>query len=82
MSGKVKVPAIDTSWYNVLKPVFESDLMASLRTFLRTEKAAGKTIYPPGNEIFNAYNLTPLNKVRCVIIGQDPYHGVGQAHAR
>jgi uracil-DNA glycosylase len=51
-----------------------------LRAFLKEEKAAGKTIYPPGSLIFNAFNHTPFEKVRVVIIGQDPYHGPGQAH--
>ena len=54
--------------------------MAELRVFLRTEKAAGKTIYPRGRDIFRALDLTPLDTVRVVILGQDPYHGPGQAH--
>lgn len=54
--------------------------MEALRTFLKQEKAAGKTIYPPGPLIFNAFNHTPFEKVKVVIIGQDPYHGPGQAH--
>jgi len=54
--------------------------MKELRAFLAAEKAAGKTIYPPGKLIFNALNSTPFNKVRVVILGQDPYHGPGQAH--
>jgi uracil-DNA glycosylase len=49
-------------------------------TFLKTEKSAGKTIYPPGALIFNAFNQTPLSKLKVVILGQDPYHGAGQAH--
>lgn len=61
-------------------PEFDSDYMATLRSFLLAEKAAGKTIYPKGAEWFRALDLTPLNKVRVVILGQDPYHGPGQAH--
>jgi len=54
--------------------------MQTLKTFLQQEKVAGKTIFPPGPLIFNAFNHTPFDKVRVVIIGQDPYHGPGQAH--
>ena len=54
--------------------------MAELRDFLRDEKKKGKEIFPPGNEYFNALNTTPLDRVKLVIIGQDPYHGPGQAH--
>jgi uracil-DNA glycosylase len=54
--------------------------MQALRDFLRQEKAAGKTIYPPSPLIFNAFNHTPFEQVRVVIIGQDPYHGPNQAH--
>jgi uracil-DNA glycosylase len=54
--------------------------MQALAAFLRTEKRAGKHIYPPGGEIFNAFAHTPFAAVRVVILGQDPYHGPGQAH--
>lgn len=54
--------------------------MASLRVFLREQKAQGKRIYPPGPEIFAALNATPFDRVKVVILGQDPYHGPGQAH--
>ena len=54
--------------------------MQQLRSFLQQEKAAGKTIFPPGPQVFNALNSTALDQVRVVIIGQDPYHGPGQAH--
>jgi uracil-DNA glycosylase len=57
------------------KPYFES----LVRT-LRREKAEGRTIYPPGSQIFRAFDLTPMDKVKVVILGQDPYHGPGQAH--
>lgn len=79
MGEKVK-PKIDETWLEVLKPAFESASFSELKTFLKEEKAKGKTIFPPGSEIFNAFNLTPLPDVKCVIIGQDPYHGPQQAH--
>ncbi|MVZ98681.1 uracil-DNA glycosylase [Sphingorhabdus sp. IMCC26285] len=68
------------SWKAPLLPEFSSDYMAALRQFLVSEMAAGKTIYPKGSEWFRALDLTPLDKVRVVILGQDPYHGPGQAH--
>ena len=68
------------SWKAPLLPEFNSDYMAALKEFLASEKAAGKTIYPKGSEWFSALDLTPLDKVRVVILGQDPYHGPGQAH--
>jgi uracil-DNA glycosylase len=68
------------SWKAALQLEFDSDYMAALKTFLTAEKAAGKTIYPKGSEWFRALDLTPLDRVRVVILGQDPYHGPGQAH--
>ena len=68
------------SWKAPLLPEFEADYMAQLRGFLVAEKAAGKQIFPKGSEWFRAMDLTPLDKVRVVILGQDPYHGPGQAH--
>ncbi len=68
------------SWKTPLLPEFQSDYMAQLRAFLVTEKAAGKRIFPKGSEWFRALDLTPLDKVRVVVLGQDPYHGPGQAH--
>lgn len=68
------------SWKAPLLPEFEAEYMAHLRAFLLAEKAAGKQIYPKGSEWFRAMDLTPLDKVRVVILGQDPYHGPGQAH--
>ncbi|WP_373475044.1 uracil-DNA glycosylase [Sphingorhabdus sp.] len=68
------------SWKTPLLSEFSSDYMAALKQFLQSEKAAGKTIYPKGSEWFRALNLTPLDKVRVVILGQDPYHGPDQAH--
>lgn len=75
--SQVKLP---DDWKKVLAPALLSDEMAALRDFLQTEKAAGKVIYPPSSLIFNALNSTALSQVKVVIIGQDPYHGAGQAH--
>lgn len=71
---------IEESWKHVLNDEFEKPYFSELRRFLQAEKALGKTIYPPGSLIFNAFNSTPFDKVRVVILGQDPYHGAGQAH--
>lgn len=71
---------IEASWKEVLKNEFSKPYFQQAVTFLKTEKAAGKIIYPPGNLIFNAFNTTPFDKVKVVILGQDPYHGKGQAH--
>ena len=59
---------------------FEKPYFASLVRFLHEEKTAGKRIFPPGSQIFRAFDLTPVDKVKVVILGQDPYHGPGQAH--
>ena len=71
---------LEASWKEALRDEFDKPYMKELGEFLRTEKAAGKEIYPPGPLIFNALNSTPLEQVKVVIIGQDPYHGPGQAH--
>ena len=68
------------SWQTVTGDEFNKPYMLALRDFLKQQKALGKVIYPPSPLIFNAFNHTPFEKVRVVIIGQDPYHGVGQAH--
>ena len=68
------------SWLAVIGDELEKPYMQALRDFLKQEKAAGKVIYPPSPLIFNAFNHTPFEQVRVVIIGQDPYHGDGQAH--
>jgi uracil-DNA glycosylase len=68
------------SWKEPLAPEFASPYMADLRAFLVAEKAQGKRIFPKGSEWFRALDLTPLDQVRVVILGQDPYHGEGQAH--
>lgn len=77
MSTPVK---LDPSWLKVLQPQFEAPYMAELRKFLVQEREAGKQIFPKGSEWFHALDATPLDKVRVVIIGQDPYHNDGQAH--
>jgi uracil-DNA glycosylase len=71
---------IEASWKDQLAAEFAADYMAELSQFLRDEKAAGKSIYPPNNEIFAAFDMTPFAKVKVVILGQDPYHRPGQAH--
>lgn len=71
---------LEASWKQRLLPEFEREYMLKLRGFLQQEKRKGKTIFPPGPQIFNALNSTPLEQVKVVILGQDPYHGAGQAH--
>lgn len=68
------------SWKAVLGDEFAQPYMRNLKDFLQAEKAAGKQIFPKGAEYFRALDLTPLDEVRVVILGQDPYHGAGQAH--
>ena len=75
--GEVK---LHPSWLEPLRGEFESPYMQALRQFLVAEKTAGKRIYPKGDAWFRALDLTPLEDVRVVILGQDPYHGEGQAH--
>lgn len=70
---------IEQSWKNALADEFEKPYFASLVRFLHEEKAAGQRIYPPGSQIFKAFELTPVDQVKVVILGQDPYHGAGQA---
>ena len=71
---------IDQSWKDALAGEFEKPYFASLVRFLHEEKTAGKKIFPPGSQIFRAFDLTPVSQVKVVILGQDPYHGPGQAH--
>jgi uracil-DNA glycosylase len=71
---------IHPSWKEQLKDEFGKTYFQQIVTFLKTEKAQGKIIYPPGPLIFNAFNSTHFEKVSVVILGQDPYHGKGQAH--
>ncbi len=70
---------IEESWKKVLEPVFQKPYFKNLIDFIKSEYKR-KTIYPPGNLIFNAFASTPFEKVKVVIIGQDPYHGHNQAH--
>ena len=77
MSAAVK---LDESWKAALADEFSSPSMAELRSFLKAEIDAGKQVVPKGSEYFAALDLTPLDQVRVVILGQDPYHGDGQAH--
>lgn len=71
---------IEDSWKNLLATEFSKPYFRQIVHHLKTEKTQGKTIYPPGPFIFNAFNSTPVEKVKVVILGQDPYHGPGQAH--
>ncbi len=71
---------LEPSWLSILKGEFELQYMLDLKNFLKLEKDAGHTIYPKGNDIFNAFWKTPLTNLKVVILGQDPYHGDRQAH--
>lgn len=71
---------IEASWKEKLKDEFKKPYFENIVTHLKTEKQLKKTIYPPGPEIFNAFNKTPFDKVKVLILGQDPYHGPHQAH--
>lgn len=72
--------ALEPSWLEILKGEFEKDYMIKLKAFLQQEKEDGYTIYPKSKDIFNAFAKTPFDNVKVVILGQDPYHGAGQAH--
>jgi uracil-DNA glycosylase len=76
-AGQVK---LDPSWLSILEAEFSKPYMLKLRQFLLTEKKGGKVIYPHGSEYFSALDSTPFDQVKVVILGQDPYHGPGQAH--
>ncbi len=71
--------AIEQSWKNALAGEFEKPYFAGLVRYLHNEKASGQKIFPPGKQIFKAFELTPVDEVKVVILGQDPYHGYGQA---
>lgn len=71
---------LEESWRLALTSEFSAPYMAALKGFLQAEKQAGKVIFPRGSEYFRALDLTPLGQVKVVILGQDPYHGEGQAH--
>lgn len=71
---------LEDSWKRVLANEFSSPYMGALKEFLVAEKANGKRIFPKGTQYFRALDLTPIDQVRVVVLGQDPYHGAGQAH--
>jgi uracil-DNA glycosylase len=71
---------IDESWKKVLAKEFNQPYFAAIKEYILAEKQKGKKVYPPGPQIFQAFNLTPIDQVKVVILGQDPYHGQGQAH--
>jgi uracil-DNA glycosylase len=71
---------IDPSWHEALASEWEQPYFKDLKAFLVREREEGHTVYPPGSLIFNAFNKTPFDRVKVVILGQDPYHGPGQAH--
>ncbi|HNR27611.1 MAG TPA: uracil-DNA glycosylase [Bacteroidales bacterium] len=71
---------IEASWKNVLQPEFSKPYFEGIASFLHDEIRQGKTIYPPGKLIFNAFALTPFHALKVVLLGQDPYHQPGQAH--
>ena len=71
---------IEQSWKNALAGEFDKPYFASLVRFLHKEKTEGRKVFPPGSQIFRAFELTPVPQVKVVILGQDPYHGPGQAH--
>lgn len=71
---------LEPGWLSVLGPQFDLPYMTGLKDFLQQEKQRGKVIYPPGSLWFNAFNTTPFDKVKVVVLGQDPYHGPHQAH--
>jgi uracil-DNA glycosylase len=71
---------IEAGWKEILQDEFTKTYFLQIVNFLKAEKLAGKTIYPPGGLIFNAFDSTPFQGVKAVLLGQDPYHGPGQAH--
>lgn len=80
VSASTVASRLPPSWREALTPVLESERVQRLHGFLDAEEAAGKRIYPPKDSRFRAFELTPLDAVKVVILGQDPYHGSGQAH--
>ena len=71
---------IAESWRKILQEEFDKPYFSGIVSTIKREQQAGETIYPAGRLIFNAFDQTPLERVKCVILGQDPYHGPGQAH--
>lgn len=80
MADAQKKIDLEPSWLSHLEPEFQQPYMQNLKQFLLREKQQGKVIFPPSKNIFNAFNSTPLDHVKVVILGQDPYHGPNQAH--
>ncbi len=78
--GGGRAVQLEPSWLAQLAGEFEQPYMRQLRQFLQQEKQRGRRIFPKGDEFFNAFAHTPLDRVKVVILGQDPYHGEGQAH--
>ena len=76
----MNIESLDPSWKEILKSQIQSPYFKELQRFLDNEKKEDKIIYPPEESIFEAFAFTPFDKVKVVIIGQDPYHGEGQAH--
>jgi uracil-DNA glycosylase len=79
MSEKIATVQIEAGWKQALSDTFQQPYFAAIKTFLVAAKSEGKVVYPPGPLIFNAFNQTPWDKVRVVILGQDPYHNPGEA---
>src|ERR1043165_1878620 len=79
MSETTSPVQIEESWKQVLKDEFQKPYFPLIKQFIVAQKAKGKTVYPPGQLVFNAFNLTPFSDIKVVILGQDPYHGPGQA---
>lgn len=77
---ETKSVLIEESRKQLLQEEFEKPYFSQIKEFLKGEIAKGYTIYPQGKHIFNAFNLTPFDQVKVVILGQDPYHGEGEAH--
>lgn len=73
-------PQLELSWRLALQEEFQKAYMKELRAFIAQERAGSEPVFPPARDVFNAFSLTPLEKVKVVIVGQDPYHGLGQAH--
>src|ERR1700760_1808903 len=80
MSEHQPAVQIEESWKKAIADEFAKPYFAEIKKHILHEKEKGKKVYPPGPLVFNAFNLTPFNDVKVVIIGQDPYHGAGQAH--
>lgn len=78
-AGRASRVRLEPSWLEALGPEFDKPYLRELSAFLRAQKAAGKRIYPRGDDLFRAFECTPLPRVRVVLLGQDPYHGPGQA---